>query len=230
MTMKKSSVVSVSKSLANRGVGRPRSNQLQGEELREHVISAASLVYSEHGYRDTSVAKIIESAAISRPLFYRIFKSCYEVIDIIVERANDALIDSIKQTMEKDTSFLLMISEGIDDYFEWCRHYGPVVGPIYREIYDKESPAYHHRQRLLKHIAERMNAVFVDHDQPILPFVFLDGLICATERIGSATFWPKIQPEAIVEQNRLIVKRIVLSALAFDDKNEAVPSIVDLDS
>ncbi|GLQ32683.1 hypothetical protein GCM10007876_31620 [Litoribrevibacter albus] len=215
----------MSQSLANRGAGRPKSNQLQGEELREHVIGAASLVYSEHGYRDTSVAKIIESAGISRPLFYRLFKSCYEVIDIIVERANNALIDTTKQILATNTSLISMVSKGIDAYFEWCRNYGPVVGPIYREISDKESPAYHHRHRLVASMIEQVNQMLFEHNQPELPVVFLDGLICVIEHIGSNTFWPEEQPETIVEQNRAIVKRIVLASLVFDDKSGVVPAI-----
>jgi len=223
--MKKNNINSVSQTLSKRGAGRPKTNQMQGEELKEHVLAASSLVYSEYGYRDTSVAKIIKAAGISRPLFYRLFKSCYEVIDIIVARANEALFDALEQAMEKEENTLSMIGSGIDIYFEWCRNYGPVVGPIYREISDPESPAYTHRNQLMVKIALRLNAVFKLQQQATLLPMFIESLIVMIEHIGSSTFWPEAKAEAIIEQNKAIVRRIVMAAVANEEESKQVPSL-----
>ena len=223
--MKKSNINSVSQRLSKRGAGRPKTNQMQGEELKEHVVSASSLVYSEYGYRNTSVAKIIETAGISRPLFYRLFKSCYEVIDIIVARANAALFNALDQVMEKEENALSMIDSGIDIYFEWCRNYGPVVGPIYREIADPESPAYAHRNQLVAKMVKQLNAGLERQKPTKLPPMFIESLLVVTEHIGSSTFWPKPKAEAIIEQNKAIVRRIVMAALANEEESEVVPSL-----
>jgi len=223
--MKKSNINSVSQSLSKRGAGRPKTNQMQGEELKEHVVAASSLVYSEYGYRDTSVAKIIEAAGISRPLFYRLFKSCYEVIDIIVARANEALFNTLEQVMEKEENTLSMINSGIDIYFEWCRNYGPVVGPIYREIADPESPAYVHRNQLVAEVVQQLNTGLERQKQSKLPPMFIESLIVVIEHIGSSTFWPKPKAEAIIEQNKAIVRRIVMAALADKKESKMIPSL-----
>lgn len=226
--MQKSDIKSASKSLSTRGVGRPKSGYLQGDELKEHVISAASLIYSESGYRDTSVAKIIKAAGISRPLFYRLFKSTHEVIDIIVKRANEALFEMLSTAMDEQDDIIGMMKANIDTYFEWCRNYGPVVGPIYREISDPESPAFHHRQWIVERSIKQFNYLVTKQGHQALPEVFIEGLVHVMEHIGSTTFWPKAQAESVVMQNKKIVQRILLAALAHEGLEEHIPPLSSL--
>ena len=215
----------VSKSLARRGAGRPSANALQGEELREHVISTAAQVYGQYGYRDTSVALITKAAGISRPLFYRLFKNCREVIDTVVARANESLFMAFLEVSSNKTDLLAMLSAGIDAYFVWCRSYGAVVGPIYRELNDPESPASVHRNLIVEKVMHLIQDIVQSHGYPRLDPLLIDTLLRTVEHIGSTTFWPEPQTDEVVTKNRAILQRLVMATVARPEDQHFVPSL-----
>jgi len=215
----------ISKSLASRSAGRPSASELQGEELREHVISTAAQVYGEKGYRDTSVALITSAAGISRPLFYRMFKNRWEIVDIIVARANESLFSELIKASSAQTELLEMLSAGIDAYFTWCRSYGAVVGPIYRELNDEESPASKHRKIIVEKVIHLIQDIVEKYGYPRLDALFIDTLLRTVEHVGSTTFWPEPQEEAVVLKNRAILQRIVMAAVARPEDKGLVPSL-----
>lgn len=215
----------VSKSLARRTAGRPSASDLQGDDLREHVISSASLVYGEHGYRGTSVALITKAAGISRPLFYRLFKNSREVIEIIVTRANAALFTGIMKASSQESELLAQVSSGIDAYFTWCQNYGVVVGPIYREMNDPESPACVQRNLVMEKLMDFVLGRVEGHGYPRLDSLLIDTLVLSIEHIGIATFWPKAQSEKVIKKNRIIVQRIVMATVALPEDQDAVPPL-----
>jgi len=225
MTSSRGNVKDVSRTLALRKSGRPSSDALQGDELREHVIAAASVIYGEHGYRGTTIAKIAGAAGISRPLFYRLFKDRWDVLDIIIERANEELLSATLVALSNTTDLFSMLNAGIDAYFDWCRNYGPVVGPLYQEIHDPESPASKHHKITIT----RMRNLIIETTQlrnlpNYSPLVF-ETLQHTIEHVASTIFWPEAQPEEIISQHRAILQRIVMATLARPEDMEQVPSI-----
>ena len=215
----------VSQSLARRKSGRPSAGDLQGEELREHIIAAAAIVYGQNGYRSTSVAKIAQAAGISRPLFYRQFKSRWEVVDIIIRRANEALLSASDKAMTEASDLFPMLSAGIDAYFDWCRNYGPVVGPLYQEIYDPESPACKHHQKTVRRMVNLLLKMVEKRNLPKYSSLLFETLLHTIEHTGSMIFWPEVQSEEILRKNRAVIQRIVTATLARPEDESLVPSI-----
>lgn len=214
----------VSKSLARRKAGRPNAKDLQGDALREHVITAAADVYGQYGFRGSSVALITKASGVSRPLFYRMFKNSREVIDLIVTRANEALLSSVMHAIANEASPQMMISAGIDAYFNWCRHYGVVVGSIYKELNDLESPASSHRNAIVEKLSFILIEIGDKHGYPRPEPLFVDTLVRTIEHIGSTTFWPKPQSDVVIKKNRAIVQRIIFASIARpEDINEIPP-------
>jgi len=225
MTNSSDNVKDVSRRLARRKSGRPSADVLQGEELREHIIAAASVIYGNHGYRGTTIAKIAEAAGVSRPLFYRLFKDKWEILDIIIGRANDELVKDILVSLADTKDLFSMLSAGIDAYFNWCRNYGAVVGPLYQEINDPESPAYTHRKVAVKRIRDlTVENTQQRHFPDYSPLVF-ETLQHTIEHVGSSIFWPVAQPEQIISQYRAILLRIVTATLARPKDVPIIPSI-----
>jgi len=215
----------VSQSLASRKSGRPSAGELQGDELREHIIAAASIVYGASGYRGSTVAKIAQAAGISRPLFYRQFKGRWEVVDIIIKRANEALLYSAAKAMSETEELFPMISAGIDAYFDWCRYYGSVVGPLYQEINDPESPACVHNKNTVKAMVKLLLDMVKKRNLPNYSPFLLETLIHTIEHIGSEIFWPEVQAEPVLRKSRAILQRIVTASLARPEDENQVPSI-----
>ncbi|WP_394829988.1 TetR/AcrR family transcriptional regulator [Pendulispora rubella] len=191
--------------------------------MREHVIATSARVYSEHGYRHTTVERILEAAGISRPTFYRLFSDRRDVIEILVARANDLLYAQVLAAAESQRDLRSAVVAAVDAYFEWGLSTGPMVGAIYNEIHDPESPASYHRTRVIGRMIELFDAIAAKRGRPRLDPLFWDALICAAEHAASGAFWPKRRPRADIERRRAVVLRILLASLA--TPRERVPPL-----
>ena len=216
-------VVSVSKDLAKRKAGRPKANHLQGNELREHIISAAALVYAEHGYHGSSVDKIAKAAGVSRPLFYRHFKSKDHVLDILIARLNQELLDENVRAITPLNDLFDVLGAAIDVYFAWCLRHKAVVRSIYREINDLSSPAGQQYQRTVEAQLHNDMAKFATLDIPAFSRELITVLTKAVEYAGAQI--TQAEDDQQIEFYRAIVKRIVFSSVATDADKHRVPDI-----
>ena len=205
--------------------GRPKADETSGNALREAVIDATSQVYAEHGYHKTTVALILKAANISRPTFYKLFKDRYEVIDLIIARANDQLRNQVAQAIIGKTTAFEMLSAGVNTYFDWCEKIGPLAGPIYSEINDPASPASDHRSRIINSFVDLFHAQARILGEPELDPLLYDSLLRAVEHAGSSAFWPKRLPATEIERRRAVALRIMLASLADEGTHHQVPSL-----
>ena len=210
----------VSKSLANRKAGRPKSNQLQGVELKEHVINAASIVYGEWGFHESSVAKIVKAAGVSRPLFYRLFDSKEHVIDVVVQQMNNELLLKNRLAIKPHTELMPIIDAGIDAYFKWCKTNQRVVNTIYREINDPLSPAHKNYQQTIDIQLGNYFEKFKELELPPLRRELFLALIKTVEYAGNETIRPGQQDKDYADMQQNIARRIVFATLA--SKEEVV--------
>lgn len=189
------------------------------------VIEAAARVYGIHGYRGASVELIAKEAGISRPLFYRLFQDRREVIEVVVARANDDLRVAVIQAIQAQARLLPMLSATIDAYFAWCRSHAPIVGSIYRETHDPESPASLHQKKITQEMAELVRVKAEERgSQPLHPLM-LETLTRAVEYVGSVSFWPEPLSAEALQRNRAVIIRIVLAAVASSDDQPDVPGL-----
>jgi AcrR family transcriptional regulator len=212
-----------------RGPGRPSTTEPSGEELRELIIAAASQDYAEHGYHGSSVAHILAIAGISRPTFYRYFKNRREVVTIVIGRLNDLLREIIADLSVGENTLHDFINASIDAYFAWGRQIGLLVGPIYREINDPESPASEHRLRIIAELTELFQTVLVSMGRPRLDPLLYEGLLHVIEHIGHTAFWPEEKSETEIVHRRLIISRILIASLALPDDYDHLPPLGQLE-
>jgi len=214
MSRTQQNVKSVSKSLANRKAGRPKSSQLQGDALKEHVIDVASLVYGEWGYHESSVEKIAKAAGISRPLFYRLFDSKEQIVDIVVQQKNTELLLATESAIKPLTELMPIIEAGIDVYFKWCKKNRLVVNTIYREINDPLTPACKHYQQVIDIQMANYFAKFKQIGLLRLQKELFLALMKVVEYAGNETIRPGQQEQDYADMQQKIVRRIVFSTLA----------------
>lgn len=169
--------------------GRPPKPKSAGDSIPETIIAATRYVYADTGFRDFSVELVLEEAGISRPTFYRHFKDKYDVINVVVERANLMLIEDIEQRTADSQSVREVIDKGVEAYFDWGFRLGKLAGSIYREIHDPESPASIHRDRnvtkgtaILQSAGERSGLQ--------LDTAVYEALVHTIEHVGYRAFWP----------------------------------------
>jgi AcrR family transcriptional regulator len=72
------------------------------EVRRQELMDAAETLFSERGIDDTTVSDIIERAGVAKGTFYWHFRSKEELLDALVERANDRYIERVTPIVEAD--------------------------------------------------------------------------------------------------------------------------------
>ncbi len=197
-----------------RGRGRPSTKQPTGDELRELIIAAATQDYAQRGYHGSSVAQILSISGISRPTFYRYFKNRREVLDTILARLNDLLLEIAEEMTVEEDSLRGVVASSVDAYFVWGKRIGPLVGPIYREINDPESPASVHRQRIVGELAELFKIRVESVGGASLDPLLYEALLHMVEHIGHKAFWPAQQPDAEIARRRAVIFRVLIASLA----------------
>jgi AcrR family transcriptional regulator len=175
---------------AKRKRGRPPKPSSPEESTRETILNATRFVYADYGFRSFSVELLLKEAGISRPTFYRHFKDKYEAIDIVVERANVLLFNSVEENMNSGQTLQEVVDKGVDAYFNWGLEIGKLAGPIYREIHDPESPSSVHRNSNVKKLAAALQAIVERNGQHYDASVY-SALIHVVEHVGHSAFWPE---------------------------------------
>jgi len=218
-----SDIVAVRK--IKRGRGRPSTAEPGGEELRELIIAAATEDYAKHGYHGSSVAQILAISGISRPTFYRYFKNRREVLDVLIGRLNNSLRDiAVELTVEED-NLRGVVASSVEAYFAWGKRIGRLVGPIYREISDPESPASEHRQRILQELAELFQARVESLGRPPLDPLMYEALLHMVEHIGHTAFWPEEKSGEEIARRCAVISRILIASLALPEDEDQLPPL-----
>ncbi|MGI9325310.1 MAG: TetR/AcrR family transcriptional regulator [Pseudomonadales bacterium] len=202
----------------NRGVGRPASTDPKGDQLNELIVAAAGQDYADNGYHGGSVANILAISGVSRPTFYRQFKSRREVLDIVIGRVNDKLREIVTEKVERQNCLEKIVDAAIDAYFEWAQLCTPLVGPIYHEINDPASPAHEHRSRIVAELTELFEATLISLGHPPSDPLLYEALLHVVEQTGHSAFWPEMKSQPEIRKRRQLISRILIASLAVTEK------------
>ena len=77
-------------------------------EIRKaEIVAIAKKLFDEQGFQKTSVDKIVKTAEIAKGTFYYYFKSKEDVLDAVMEKMSDGMLNYLAPIMEKEniTSF-----------------------------------------------------------------------------------------------------------------------------
>lgn len=209
--------------------GRPPASERTENNVRDQLITAARQVYAEQGYNGSSVERIIEQANVSRPTFYRLFKDRYDIIEIIVKAAHEQLREQVVSAITDEEvgkgGPLSMARAAVDAYFSWCEALGPLVGSLYSEMHDENSPAKKHRQRIIEEFVQLLHFEAEKRGRLQLEPVFYDVLIRAVEHAGSTAFSPDPKPNDAIAKHRAAAARVLMAGLAAVEDIDDVPAL-----
>ncbi|MFW6006045.1 MAG: TetR/AcrR family transcriptional regulator [Candidatus Bipolaricaulota bacterium] len=77
--------------------------RLDPDTRRDELLEAASDLFLENGYRDTSVNSIVESIGVSKGTFYYYFDSKEDVLDGLVEKISNPIYDKIDEIVGRNS-------------------------------------------------------------------------------------------------------------------------------
>lgn len=176
------------------------------------VLQAASEVFGRLGYVDTRVEDILKEAGISRPTFYRYFKSKDDVFDAVDEVLSMSFLQAWTSAVASVEDPLDKIEKGVDAYLQWLRATGPVAAVTGQEALRPGSPLNPRREAALRMIidvfrAETLKAVGEEYD----PWLF-SMLQVATEHAGQLVVQQGLR-ERDTERAKQSMMRILVGTL-----------------
>jgi AcrR family transcriptional regulator len=90
-------------------------------------------VFGRLGYPDTRVEDILEEAGISRPTFYRYFKSKEDAFDAVDEVISMSFLQTWTSAVDSVDGPLEKLEKGVDAYLQWLYATGPVASTTRRQ-------------------------------------------------------------------------------------------------
>lgn len=104
------------------------------------ILRGAMNAFGRLGYADTRVEDILEQAQISRPTFYRYFKSKEDAFDAVDEVISMSFLQTWTSAVESVDDPADKVEKGIDAYLQWLYATGPVASatrryPVHPDIH-----------------------------------------------------------------------------------------------
>lgn len=77
----------------------PRAARLPRAERRQQLVEVARALFVEHGYAQTSMDQIAESAAVSKPVLYQHFPGKHELFLHLLDVEVESLVERISEVL-----------------------------------------------------------------------------------------------------------------------------------
>ncbi len=161
--------------------GRPPHTAEQAEEVRARIVDGAATVFTAHGSRGLSVARIIHAAGISRPTFYRYFGNAEGPLHVLLTASNNGLVDGIRNALGDVDDPVAMGIGLIDAYLDWARSHGPMLRPVFAELHDPGSPVSAYRVQALDGVRALVRDRFTALGRPHPDLLNLDTALQVCE-------------------------------------------------
>lgn len=161
--------------------GRPPQTEREAEEVRANIVAATAAVFAEHGSRGLSVALILRAAGISRPTFYRYFANTEEPLNALLEESDAQLAEGVLAALAGADDDVSIVISVVDAYLAWARARGPVLRPLFAELYDPYSVVSKHRVIALSQVKRAIVEKFAETDRIAPDSLDLDTLVNACE-------------------------------------------------
>jgi TetR/AcrR family transcriptional regulator len=212
-----------------RGKGRPPRTASETQAVRRQILQAAALVFAEHGSHGISVELITQACEISRPKFYRHFKNADEVLEQVLQEANDRLIELLVSAIRAADDPMQKVEAGLRAWRAWGEQTGPVVRAIFAEMQDIHSPAYAHRQRVLKTMAKELDQMARSLGRAPFDPLQVETFVIGVEYLGYRFhFGPEAPTEALWQRTRHAMLRLAIGLLGGPLEWAHAPQLADV--
>jgi AcrR family transcriptional regulator len=173
---------------------KPQRRQKNKTQIRMRILRAAMNVFGRLGYPDARVEDILEDAGISRPTFYRYFKSKEDVFDAVDEVISMSFLQTWTSAVASVDGPLEKLEKGVDAYLQWLYATGPVASTTRRQSTHPQVHIAKRREEGLHMIVD----VFREETRKTLgeefdPWLF-SMLQAATEQAGELLICDGLRP------------------------------------
>ncbi|MDO9175957.1 MAG: TetR/AcrR family transcriptional regulator, partial [Actinomycetota bacterium] len=174
---------------------------------------ATRAVFTRVGYHGLSVELVIAEAGLSRPTFYKYFRSTGEPIDLVLAGVNNQLIDAVLAAVDGPADPFGKVEAALMAWRHWGDALGPMLRPLFSELRDPHSPASRHRERTLEILANRCGDLFESLGRVRPSRLQIDALLNGAEYLGYRFHLESPRDEASWQATRAAMLRLALAMI-----------------
>ena len=193
--------------------GRPPMTAADVGKIRERIIEATREVFTRVGYHGLSVELVIAQAGVSRPTFYKYFRSTEEPMEVLISQVNDDLVSRVMQAVSGTPEPMAKVEAALQAWRQWGADLGDFLRPFFAELNDMHSPVGRYRQRTLGVLTEQIARVveLMGRERPgaLRVETFLHGV----EFLGYRYHLNTPCDDASWEETRAVMFRMALALL-----------------
>lgn len=205
--------------------GRPPKSGAEQQEVRLRLLAATRATFARTGYHGLSVELVLAEAGLSRPTFYKYFRSLEEPVDLVLAEVNQQLVDSLIRVTLEATGVFNKLEAALLAWRDWGLALGPLLQPLFAELHDPHSPASRHRQQTLAVLAENLGTLIEMMGRARPSRLQLDALINSVEYLGYRYHLETPGDAASWQETREAMLRIALGLLgSADDWSQVLPA------
>jgi AcrR family transcriptional regulator len=180
------------------------------------ILQASMNVFGRLGYPDTRVEDILEDAGISRPTFYRYFKSKDDVFDAVDEVVSMSFLQTWTSAVASVEGAAEKLEKGVDAYLQWLYATGPVASTKRRHPLNPDNNIRARRDEGRRLIADVIREeTFATLGEEFDPWLFV-MLQAATEKAGDLLINDGLRP-ADAKRAKQSMMRILAATLSEGD-------------
>jgi len=90
------------------------------KEAREKILYAALSLFTDKGFKNTSVLEIVEIARVSKTTFYQNFPAKEELMAVLFEEVAAEILEEVKKVIDLEARTAYKAYAGIHRYIEIC--------------------------------------------------------------------------------------------------------------
>ena len=193
---------------------KPRKRSSVSAETRERILAGAAQAFGRLGYAKVRVEDILLAARVSRPTFYKVYRTKDEVFRALSERHHREIRKRIERAIDGAPDPIAQLDAVIDAFLRWRAGLGAVGRVLDLEARTPGTSIARHRQATLRAMtqltAERMKAA----GRPTTDAVLITALIAAMESVADSLLIAQEVDEATLARAKQNALRIVAGALA----------------
>lgn len=167
--------------VALRARGRPPQSEAEQDAMRERILDGLMQAFAEQGSHKLRVEHVLEKAGISRPTFYKYFRTLEEPWLLAARRINDDLIGAIRAATVGEGDVVLLALAAVEAYLDWGRRLGPLLQPLYVELYDPHSQVAELRLKTIRGIQHLIVDLITRDGRPVPRAIEAEGFIISVE-------------------------------------------------
>lgn len=213
-----------------RSRGRPPKTDIQIDEVRQRILNATKVVFAKMGYHGLTVELVLAEVNLSRPTFYRYFRSIEEPLDLVLTNMHQELANGLIRALLNAGPGENKLEAALLAWRDWGAAQGALIRPFYTEMHDIQSPVSRHRTKAIVAIAENLGILIESIGRIRPPAQELDILINCIEYIGLRYHLDTPGDPVAWKAARDIMMRVGFSLIASDKEwGRALSVMVELD-